>query len=239
MAEVENSHFWFVGREKICLSLINSIMHNSPGRILDYGCGTGRLLQRLQEIYKKNEIYGADISDKALDYCQRRGTSNVFNLKKVAPWANYFDLVICLDVLEHVRNDVDLLIRIRQLLRNGGRLLITVPAYEFLWSGEDYVSKHIRRYTRRMLRRKLAQAGFRTSKISYFNTFLFLPLVFVLLSKRIFRPTTMYTSDIQDINSFGNKVLAKIFASEEWFLKYVSFPFGASIVALAVLSEEE
>lgn len=233
MAEFEDSHFWFVGREQICLSLIDSIMHNSAERILDYGCGTGKLLERLQKTYKEKEIYGADISDKALDYCRKRGASNVFNLKKAEHQANYFDLVTCLDVLEHVREDVDLLIQIRKLIRNEGRLLITVPAYEFLWSGEDYVSSHIRRYTRRMLKRKLSQAGFHISKISYFNTFLFLPLVFVLLTKRIFRPKTMYASDVQDVNSFVNKVFTKIFASERWFLKYISLPFGASIIAIA------
>lgn len=232
-AEFEDSHFWFVGREEICLSLIDTIMHNSIKRILDYGCGTGQLLEKLQKTYKEKEIYGIDISDKALDYCRRKGLSNVFNLKEVEPQANFFDLVICLDVLEHVRQDVKLLIQIRKLLRNGGQVLITVPAYEFLWSGEDYVSSHVRRYTRRILHDKIIQARFQISKISYFNTFLFLPLLFVLLGKRVFYPKTMYTSDVQHVNSFVSKVLTILFASERLFLKYASFPFGASIIAIA------
>ena len=183
-AEFEDVHFWFIGREKICFNLIDSIIYNSSiQRILDYGCGTGNLLKKLQKTYQEKVIYGADISDKALEYCQRKGISNIFNLRETEPQITCFDLVICLDVLEHVDEDVELLIRIKELLRDGGKLLITVPAYEFLWSGEDYVSEHVRRYTRKMLREKLSEAGFHTNKISYFNTLLFLPLVSVLLAK--------------------------------------------------------
>jgi len=79
---------------------------------------------------------------------------------------------------------------------------------------------------------KIIQAGYKIVKISYFNIFLFIPLVCVLLFKRIFYPKTMYESDLQDINKLTNQILTYIFSSERWLLKLISFPFGASIIAI-------
>lgn len=232
-AEFEDHHFWFVGRRQISLDVIKNIMHDaSIGKILDYGCGTGGLLQELQKIYKGKEIYGADVSDIALAYCRKRRLSNILDLKNTELPANSFDLIICQDVLEHVQNDVEYLAQIKDLLRKEGRLLVTVPAHEFLWSGEDYVSKHFRRYTRRQLRLIFNKAGFQVIKLSYFNSLLFIPLAITRLIKRIFFPKTMYMSDLEEMNPSINKFLSNIFALEKWFLRYVSFPFGASIIAV-------
>ena len=234
MFEFEDKHFWFVAREKICQSLIDDIIYNSSvGRILDYGCGTGKLVEKLQKLYQNKEIYGVDIFNKVLSIAQKRKIANIIDLKKRHPPKNYFDLILCLDVLEHVKDDLALLRHLKTLLRKNGKLLLTVPAYNFLWSGEDYVSNHIRRYTRVKLKKKISQSGFRIKKISYFNTFLFFPLIAVLLTKRIFQPRTMYLSDIQNIPESLNKILTRIFVSEKYFLKFASFPFGASIIVVA------
>ena len=233
MIEFEDSHFWFIARERICLDLIDGIMNESVKRILDYGCGTGKIAYLLQERYKDKEIYGADISDVAVDYCRKRGLSNVFHLREEKLPENTFGLIVCLDVLEHIQEDVELLNQIKNLLSAGGRIFMAVPSYEFLWSGEDYVSNHARRYTRRQLKKKITQAGFKISKISYFNTFLFVPIVLVLLAKRLFLPKSMYESDVKEVPRFLNILLTKIFVSERWFLKRASFPYGASLLVIA------
>jgi trans-aconitate methyltransferase len=233
MIEFEDSHFWFVAREQICLDLIDGIMKESVKRILDYGCGTGKIAYLLQQRYQDKEIFGADVSDAALDYCRKRGLTNIFDLKNEKLPQNTFDLIICFEVLEHIEDEMEFLAQVKELLRTGGMIFMTVPAYDFLWSGEDYVSNHVRRYTRKQIKQKIGQAGFRTSKVSYFNTFLFLPIVLVLLAKRIFLPQSMYESDFKEVPRFLNMVLAKIFASEKWFLKHVSFPFGASLLVIA------
>jgi len=233
MDEYANRHFWYVGREKILLSLIDVMMNDSVERILDYGCGNGELLNSLNEVYSKKEIYGADISEKALNYCMSRGLLNVFDLNSDQPKNNYYDLILCCDVLEHIPDDFGFLKRLNDLLREGGKILITVPAYDFLWSGEDYVSNHYRRYTMKSLKNKISKTGFRIDKISYYNIFLFFPVVLVLITKRIFRPKTMYISDIENVNSYMNNILTWIFASERWLLKSMSFPFGASIITIA------
>lgn len=237
-AEFEKTHFWFLGRKEICLSLLDKALRNkSIDKILDYGCGTGEFLEELQRIYKNKEVYGADISEKSFEYCHRRGLNNIINLNEVELQDNHFDLISCLDVLEHIEEDSEFLLKIKNLLRKNGIFLVTVPAYNFLWSGEDYVSCHIRRYNRKVLKKKLIEAGFNVIKISYFNNFLFIPLVLVLIAKRIFHPRTMYESNLYEMNKFLNKMLAKLFASEKQFLKYISFPFGASIIAIVQKSD--
>jgi len=233
MDEFSDNHFWYVGRNNIILSLIDIIMNDSVERILDYGCGTGELLNNLNIIYPSKEIYGADISELAIDYCSSRGLDTVINLNIDEPKENYYDLVMCLDVIEHISDDVEFLCKMHKLLRSGGKLLITVPAYDILWSGEDYVSKHFRRYTRKILKNKINNAGFRINKISYYNFLLFFPLVIVLVVKRIFRPRSMYESDIVDMNKLTNRILTWIFSSEKWLLRFMTFPFGASIICIA------
>ena len=236
MVEFDSNHFWYIGREEIVLSFISNNMNDSIERILDYGCGAGRLVGELQKKYNDKEIVGADSSDKSLGYCRDRGILKLVDLKKRNNFHNDVDMIVCLDVLEHIEDDEELLIKIKTMLRAGkekGLLLITVPAYDFLWSGEDYVSRHFRRYTKRVLYNKLLKVGFEVRRISYFNTLLLLPYVFLLVGKRILLPKTMYQSDFKNVNKYLNKFLAKIFSLEKLFLNNISFPFGASIVVVA------
>tara|TARA_Y100000031_G_scaffold21439_1_gene22192 strand:- start:303 stop:1046 length:744 start_codon:yes stop_codon:yes gene_type:complete len=236
MFEFDSNHFWYIGREEIALSFISNNMNDSIERILDYGCGTGRLIVELQKKYNDKEIVGADSSDKSLGYCRDRGILKLVDLKKENNFHNDIDMIVCLDVLEHIEDDEEFLIKMKTMLRaekEKGLLLITVPAYDFLWSGEDYVSRHFRRYTKRVLYNKLLKVGFEVRRISYFNTFLLLPYVFLLVGKRILLPKTMYQSDFKNVNKYLNKFLAKIFSFEKLLLNKVSFPFGASIVVVA------
>jgi SAM-dependent methyltransferase len=233
MDEFSGKHFWYVGRNNILLDFIDIIMDDSIERILDYGCGAGELMSNLNIAHPSKEIHGADISEQAIDFCNSRGHETVLNLNIEEPKENYYDLVLCLDVIEHISDDVDFLYKMRNLLRSGGQLLITVPAYEILWSGEDFVSNHFRRYTKKNLKNKLIKAGFGIDKISYYNFLLFFPVVVVLLTKRIFRPRSMYESDIEDINRIINRILIWIFSSEKWLLRFMTFPFGASIIGIA------
>jgi len=232
IAQNEQTHFWFIARKKIILSIIQRLDSHSFARILDYGCGSGNLLITMQKNYPDKEIYGADISQKALDYCKRRGAKNLIQLNNGEPETNHFDLVTCLDVIEHIDDDLAFLMHIRQLIRDHGTLILTVPAYEFLWSGNDYVSRHKRRYTRSKLKSLLQRAGFHLKKISYFNTFLFLPIFCIVMFNRLFFPKSMYVSNVKDVQPWINQWLIHLFASEKWVLKYGSFPFGVSIIAV-------
>src|SRR5262249_13575002 len=147
--------------------------HSVPPRILDYGCGTGLNLCWLSTL---GTVYGLDTSERGVAFCTQRGLSQVAHwngsLSNGPPCGQPFDLITMLDVLEHIDDDVAILKQLGTWLKPEGILLVTVPAYEFLWSGEDYVSDHKRRYTKRRIAHVFRQTGYEIVKLSYFNTLL-------------------------------------------------------------------
>ncbi len=147
------------------------------------------------------------------------------------PFGGRFDLITMLDVLEHVPDEVGILKRLGSWLAPGGVLLLTVPAFEALWSGEDYVSNHLRRYTAPSLKKTMNAAGCGAARMTYFNTFL-LPLqALAIWGSRIFRPRSKYVSDITPLNPLLNSVLTRIMEAERPLLKGRSLPLGGSLLA--------
>lgn len=239
----EESHWWYVARRKIITSEVGSIfrsaaMEASPSswRLLDYGCGTGR---NLVEFAKLGVACGLDASADALEYCRQRGLQDVAlaQPEELAagknPFGEPFDLLVLSDVLEHLDDDVGMLKQLAALLKPDGRVLITVPAYEFLWSGEDYVSHHRRRYRLRGLASVVRSAGFEVEQITYFNALLFPLQVCVILFNRLFRPKSMFESNVQRTPAAVNAALEGIFSAEAGLLKRIRFPFGGSILCRA------
>jgi hypothetical protein len=108
-----------------------------------------------------------------------------------------------------------------------------VPAYEFLWSGEDYVSGHLRRYTLGALQRRVAESGARVLWSSYFNTLLLPGISLAILAARVFRPRRMYVSNVTAVPDFANAWLYRVFRSEARWLRRSSLPVGASILLVA------
>ncbi len=117
--------------------------------------------------------------------------------------------------------------------------MITVPAYEFLWSGEDYVSEHVRRYTRAGLKRQIRRAGLENIHCSYFNTFLLPAMAAAILTKRLFFPREMYRSNVAPLPRWQNEILYRAFRFEGSLLRWISFPAGASLMAVARTSMGE
>jgi SAM-dependent methyltransferase len=144
-----------------------------------------------------------------------------------------FDLVTTLDVIEHIDDDVAALAELRRVLRPGGRLLVAVPAFMFLWGKQDEVSHHRRRYTARTLRRALAQAGFGVDRTSYFNTILFLPVAAVRLGRRLVRRPGARQSDFDLGPASLNRLLGAVFGVEASLVARRDLPFGVSVLALA------
>src|SRR5438067_8021690 len=182
MREVEDTHWWYVGRRRIISSFVQRICDElrSEGkrepRILDIGCGTGGNLETLS---KFGQAEGVDISREALDFCRARGLANVREgAAETLPFADEsFDLVTGLDVVEHLDDDVAGLREMRRVLRPGGRCLLFVPAFMFLWGVQDDVSHHRRRYTLRELRRVMTEAGFEVERATYANITFFAPIL--------------------------------------------------------------
>ncbi len=229
MEESEDTYWWYRARRDIISHLI---LRTIPAGelIVDYGSGTGGTSALLQDLGYR--VLAADISDEALAKCKLRGLSTIDLTERSLDDCSA-DCILAGDVLEHVKDDVELLKTFRRALRPNGTLIVTVPAYEFLWSGEDYVSDHWRRYTRRRLKQQIRSAGFECVWCSYYNTLLFPAVLLTTLAKRVFFPREMYSSNVKPLTRWQNQVLYRVFASEGHLLKPLRFPLGASLIAVA------
>jgi SAM-dependent methyltransferase len=217
--EVEATHPWFVARRALFAGWVDDARDRA---ILDFGCGTGSLLREL----------------RARGHAELEGVEPAPGLRAVAAdlgvplhtaWpARLFDVIFLLDVLEHIADDRGTLAEARAHLRPGGRLFLSVPAHPCLWSRHDEQHLHQRRYTKRELVAKLRAAGFRITKLSYWNTFSFLPLATLRLLKLEPR-----ASELDLGNPFVHAVLHRALALENRLVRRLYLPFGVSLIAVA------
>ncbi len=177
----------------------------------------------------------ADSSAAAVELTRRRGVEGVVQSRLEAlPFAAAsFDIVTALDVLEHVDDDMKALEEILRVTRAGGVLIVTVPAYGFLWSEHDEALHHRRRYIASELRRKLTHAGFEVERISYYMSLLFLPILTYRLAQNLrTRPMLAKTSHVI-FPEWLNSLLIKLLGFERLLLRWINLPFGVSIVCRA------
>lgn len=231
--EVEESHWWCIGRRRIIASFVKDIcskITDHHPQILDVGCGTGANLKMLAQF---GDAQGVDVSADAVAFCRERGLENVkLGAAESLPFAdNEFDLVTALDVVEHMDDDVAGLREMRRVLRPGGRLLLFVPTFMFLWGVQDEVSNHRRRYRLAELRRAVTAAGFQVERTAYANITFFLP---VLLVRKLMRLTGIRAETETSINIPAlNRVFGALLGSERYWLRYLNFPFGVSGLCVA------
>jgi SAM-dependent methyltransferase len=237
MYRVEETHWWFVGRRRIISSFVNQIVERlktTRPHILDVGCGTGANLELLSQF---GEAEGVDVSSEALAFCRARGLQSVSEGEaEKLPYDNSsFDLVTGLDVVEHLDDDLAGLREMRRVLRPGGRALLFVPAFMFLWGVQDDISHHRRRYTRSGLKEIVRQAGFEIERATYVNITFFLP---ILLGRLLMRATGYRPASENNLTvGFLNGLLGSILGGERFFLSLMNFPFGVSIVCVARRAE--
>ncbi|HEY3037138.1 MAG TPA: class I SAM-dependent methyltransferase [Pyrinomonadaceae bacterium] len=246
MRRVEERHWWFVGRRQIINSFLQRLCldlkttdagqdePNSTLNILDVGCGTGANLEMLSQF---GEATGVDVSAEALSFCRERGLTNVKQgAAEALPYeADSFDLVTGLDVVEHLDDDLAGLREMRRVLRHGGRTLLFVPAFMFLWGVQDDVSNHRRRYTLKELKQVVGEAGLEVERATYVNLTFFAP---ILLGRLFMRATRLRPESENNLTvGFLNGVLGKFLGAESIPLRYVNFPFGVSIICVARRTE--
>jgi SAM-dependent methyltransferase len=233
MFRVEQEHWWYTGRRKILTGFVEEICRQVTDRrprILDVGCGTGANLLMLSEY---GEAEGVDISEDALAFCRERGLDKVrLGAGEKLPYEDgTFDLVTALDVVEHMDDDLAGVREMRRVLRPGGRVLLFVPTFMFLWGLQDDVSNHRRRYRLPELRRVLEQAGFEIERTTYANITFFLP---ILVMRQLMRLTGLKADSENNINVTAlNGVLGSVFGAESWLLKFMNLPFGVSGLCVA------
>jgi SAM-dependent methyltransferase len=235
--DVEESYWWYAARRNIIMAQIESALgatpSTGPARILDYGCGTGLNLVRFAQL---GRAYGVDSSERALEFCRKRGLDNVKQISEesagtmASPFDQSFDIITLLDVLEHISDDAGRLKTIGGWLSPGGQILITVPAFPWLWGGEDIISNHLRRYTRRTLREAVERAGFEVNRLSYFNFFLFPLQAITIFARRLFRLKSLEKTSVVPLPKPANQLLTAIMSAEAAILKHGTLPFGGSLL---------
>lgn len=230
--QYEKNHFWFRARRKYIVDCLNKFPQDIS--ILDIGCSSGILLNELMSCgFKQENLYGIDISEDAIEYCKDSQLKNVFVMDAQSPNLNRkFDVIVSSDCLEHLEQDVDALKRWYDLLKDGGILLIFVPAFKFLWSQHDVANMHYRRYTEKELKNKLTSSNFKIKKSSYWNFFLFPPILLIrLLSKIRSSKTKEEIGDLKEVKF--NKLFFSVINFENKLLSHINFPWGVSVFAVA------
>jgi SAM-dependent methyltransferase len=230
---IESDHWWHSSRRELVLDQIAEFYNDRRDlRMVDAGCGTGLMLRELERF---GDAQGVDISDDALAFCRDRGLTCVHkgSLTEMPFEDGSVDVVTVLDVLEHIEDQVAALREIRRVLKPGGRLFLFAPAHDWLWSLQDEISHHVRRYTKRSLASATQSADLEIDRLTYVNFFL-LPAIYLgrLALKVVLRFKTIESENGLH-PAWSNGILSRIFRSEIPILRRSDLPFGASLLLVA------
>jgi ubiquinone/menaquinone biosynthesis C-methylase UbiE len=236
MYRLEDSYWWFVGRHRLIEALMTRTYGDKPDPsrlILDAGCGTGAMSKRLQ---KWGRVVSMDFSPLALQFSRRRGLNTLVGGDAMhLPFASEtFDAIVSMDVLEHIPDDALTLQEFYRVLKPGGRILLTVPAYPHLWSEHDLALMHFRRYLRSQLGERFTGAGFQIEKLSHTMTTLY-PVVSLqrkLNAKK--PPNDPPQAAMPMLPPPINAALTGLLRAENAVAQHVNFPFGVTLLCVAV-----
>jgi glycosyltransferase involved in cell wall biosynthesis len=228
MTGVEDAHWWHAAKRKIIADQLDAAPR--PRRCLDIGCGGGAMLARAADF---GPVVGTDLSLEALRSARGRGLQALVRAEAAAlPFATATcSTVLALDVIEHHAQPEEMLKEISRVLMKGGLLIVTVPAFDAMWSYADDVLGHYRRYTRPQLADELRSAGFTVRRVTYFHSWL-LPVAWIFRMLRTVLRRTESADDFQ-VPALMNRLLSAICALERRRLSRGDLPFGLSLLAVA------
>jgi SAM-dependent methyltransferase len=232
--ELEDRHWWFRSRRGVLWALVRRAQLPLRPRILDAGCGNGR---NLVEFGCLGPAEGVDVSRQAVEFCGLRGLECVREaaIEELPFEDDRFDLLFATDVIEHVRDDGAALAELKRVATPGASLILTVPAYGWLWSPHDESHHHYRRYTRPQLRNRLSAHGWEPIFSTYFYS-AFLPPVALVRTFQRLRSDGNGTSDLRRTPARLDRWLELPVRGEAQLIKRgVSLPAGVSLGAVCRL----
>jgi SAM-dependent methyltransferase len=231
MQVLESSHWWFRARREILADQIARLSLPANSRILEVGAGTGGNLDLLRRFGRVDAVEPDDASRAYATHKTGIAVQPGMLPDGLPNYEYAFDLVTALDVVEHVGADAESIAMLGRMLKPGGFLLTTVPAWAWLWSAHDEYHHHKRRYTLAEYRALFEAAGLNVRRATYFNTILFPLIVAVRLAKNALGAAE---ADAQGLpGPLINGCLQRLFASERWALRFVNLPLGVSILVIA------
>ena len=219
-------HFWLRSRYELLRDLLSRLETTDRPRTLEVGCGSGHLLRRIADQVRP---WGVDTHLPSLKRCRVRtqGAIMAASSAEALPFESAtFEVILLVDVLEHVPDDARALWEVSRLLAPGGYAVFSVPAYQFLFGQHDRSFGHLRRYTRPRLVELLSNAGLRVQRATYIQPLFLLPLW-------VKRKLTKGNHDFGQIPGWLNTVLYKLLSMERMVLRYLNFPFGPTLIAIA------
>lgn len=249
LAVAEDRHFWFRARNQMIRWVLERDARNWPARcrVLEVGCGTGKVLPELQRSYPRGSVIGMELFAEGLRLSRRRHAGGLVQADlRDAPFNAVFHVIGLFDVLEHLPDDREALRKLRALLIPAGTLVITVPAHQWLWSSFDEEVHHVRRYSRADLENVLKDAGF---DVEFMTEFMMATLPFVWLNRRVLpvlrwargrrAAATVLNSELR-IYPGLNGLLTWLLTQEAKVLRRTGWlPCGTSLLAVARRNSHE
>ena len=225
--------WWYITRRKLLReAAAQAVYGKREARVLDLGCTA----QLQFEDVATFRVCNLQSSLKTLAFRQIEGDTNLVcsRIEELSLASNSFDAIVAGDVLQSIPDDVAALREMRRVLKDGGLLCLTVPAYSFLWGEDDEVRGHQRRYTISELRRKLNTCGFRIQRASYFVATSFLPLVAGRAAKQMFRKSIAQHRRDPHPSRLTNSAMSAVLDAERHLMHFVNLPFGTRLVCWAL-----
>jgi SAM-dependent methyltransferase len=238
-----DDHWWFASRTRMINRLMQQVLPVTTGlKLLDIGCGAGNMIHHLS---RYGQVKGLEVDARPVREARLRGYDvDLHDASKPYPFeVGTFDVVTAFDVIEHIKDDVAVLKEAYRVLKPGGHIVVTVPAFMWLWSHNDDINAHERRYNAADLKTKLQGVGFELKRVSYNNYFVFpMAAALILLRKgRGNKPELAshhlnedeFEVEMEPASPLVNKILTRVGEFEAEMAGRISFPFGTSLIAVA------